>query len=177
MVSPMRLGESATATPTLSRAATLSAANLKKAFKDKKRFGDKEWRSLRADMLKSLGKTKDLNYVKFLTDEARKNIEDTLMAAAGEALAEFADADLKTRKEISKVLIKKFANIYENANANLDSGDLQRKTWEDRYKAVADPWNTTLKKLTKQRLRTPNDWQKFYNKNKAKNWDKLKSGR
>ena len=45
----------------------------------------------------------------------------------------------KLRQEISKDLIKKFVNIYENANANLDSGDLQRKTWEDRYKAVADP--------------------------------------
>ena len=150
---------------------------LANAFKNKKRFGDKQWRSLRAEMLKNLGKTKDLRYVKFLTDEARRNIEDTLMAAAGEALGEFADADLKIRKEISKELIKKFSNIYENANVNLDSGDLQRKTWEDRYKAVADPWNTTLKKLTKQHLRTPNDWQKFYNKNKAKNWDKLKSRR
>jgi len=161
----------------LGKTGTVGSGYLKKAFQDKKRFGDKEWRSLRADMLKSVGKTKDLGQVKFLTDEARRNIEDTLMAAAGEALGEFAEADLKVRKQISKELIKKFANIYENANVNLDSGDLQRKTWEDRYKAVADPWNTTLKKLTKQNIRTPNEWQKFYNKNKAKNWDKLKSRR
>ncbi len=150
---------------------------LASAFKDKKRFGHKDWRSLRAEMLKNLGKTKDLKYVKFLTDEARRNIEDTLMAAAGQALGEFADMDLKVRKPIAKDLIKKFANIYENANANLDSGDLQRKTWEDRYKAVADPWNTALQKLTKQNLRHPNDWLRFYNKNKAKNWDKLKTKR
>ena len=99
------------------------------------------------------------------------------MAAAGQALGEYADADLKTRKIIGKDLIKKFSNIYENANANLDSGDLQRKAWEDRYKAVADPWNTALQKLTKQSLRHPNDWLRFYNKNKAKNWDKLKTKR
>lgn len=147
---------------------------LKSAFEDKRRFGDDEWLSLRAEMLKSLGKTKDLRYVKFLKDEALKNIHDTLMAAAGAALGEFEDAELKVRKDIAKDLIRKFANIYQNANANLDPGDLQRKTWEDRLKAVSDPWNTTLRKLTKQHLRTPNDWQRFYNKNKAKDWDKLK---
>jgi hypothetical protein len=132
--------------------------------------------SLRAYMLKSLGKTKDQQFVKFLIDEARKNIHDSLMAAAGEALGEFAEADLKVRKEICKELIKKFVNIYENANANLDTGSTLRTTWENRYKAVMDPWNTTLKKLTKQHYRTPNDWQRFYNKNKDKNWDKLKGG-
>jgi hypothetical protein len=145
------------------------------AFKDKKRFGKKQWLSLRVEMLRNLGKTKDPAYIKFLTDEALRNIENSLMAAAGEALGEYADADLKTRKIIGKDLIKKFCNIYENANANLDSGDLQRKTWEDRYKAVMDPWNTSLQKITKQNLRHPSDWLRFYNKNKAKNWDKLKT--
>ena len=164
-----------TAVVALGQTGTNGSKYLADAFKNKRRFGDKAWRSLRAEMLKSLGKTKDKRYVKFLTDEALKNIEDTLMAAAGQALGEYADADLKLRQEISKDLIRKFVNIYENANTNLDSGDLQRKTWEDRYKAVADPWNTALQKLTKQSLRHPNDWQKFYNKNKRKNWDKLKS--
>ncbi len=152
------------------------SAYLKKAFEDKKRFGDDEWLSLRATMLKNLGKTKDVKYVKFLTDEALRNIKDNLMAAAGEALGEFEDASLDLRKEICHDLIKKFVTIYENANANLDTGSLLRKTWEDRYKAVSDPWNNTLKKLTKQHLRTPSDWQRFYNKNKEKNWDKLKGG-
>jgi hypothetical protein len=160
----------------LGKTGTEGSKYLKDAFENKKRFGDKEWRSLRAEMLKNLGKTKDEKYVKFLKDEALRNIEDSLMAAAGEALGEYADADLKVRQDICKDLIKKFSIIYENANANLDTGDLQRKTWEDRYKAVADPWNTTLKKLTKQHYRTPNDWQRFYNKNKNKNWDKMKSG-
>lgn len=160
----------------LGKTGTQGSAYLKSAFNDKKRFGDKEWLSLRADMLKSLGKTKDLKHVKFLTDEALRNIHDSLMAAAGEALGEFAEADLKIRKEICKELIKKFVNIYENANANLDTGSTLRTTWENRYKAVMDPWNTALKKLTKQHYRTPNDWQRFYNKNRDKNWDKLKGG-
>ena len=150
---------------------------LAKAFKNKKKFGKKEWDSLRAAMLKSLGKTKDIKQVKFLTDVALKDIHDSLMAAAGAALGEFEGATLKLRKDIAKDLIKKFSNVYENANLNLNTGDLQRKTWEDRLKAVSDPWNTALQKLTKQALRHPNDWQKFYNKNKAKNWDKMKGSR
>ncbi len=43
---------------------------------------------------------------------------------------------------------------------------------ENRHAAVSDPWNTTLQALTKQHLRSANDWNKFWNKNKQKNWDK-----
>lgn len=146
---------------------------LVQAFK-KKKFKDKEWLSLRATMLVNLGMTKDAGQIGFLLDVALKDIHDPLMAAAGKALGEFADAPLKVRKDIAKDLIKKFINIHNNANANLDPGDLQRRAWEDRLKTVSDPWTATLQKLTKQRHRTPIEWERFYNKHKSDDWDKLK---
>jgi hypothetical protein len=145
---------------------------LAKAFDNKKKFKNKEWINLRGDMLEHLGRCKDPKYISFLVDVALKNTSDTLMAKAGGALKYYKETKLTVRKGISKDLIKKFANIYDNANKNLDSNDLVRKTWENRHAAVSDPWNTTLQALTRQHYRSANDWNRFWNKYKSKNWDK-----
>ena len=148
--------------------------HLTRAYKNKSKFKGKEWITLRGEMLESLGNTKDEKQIDFLLDEALRSPVDALMAKAGGALVHFSGSKLKVRQDIAKELIRKFANIYGNAKSNLDPGDLQRQTWENRLAAVSDPWNNTLQKLTKQSIRRPLDWQRFYNKEKGKNWDKPK---
>lgn len=149
---------------------------LAKAFENKAKFkGKKEWLNLRAQMLEHLGRTKDEKYIDFLLDVALKDPNDSLMANAGGALKHYKDTPLKkVRKPMVKRLIKKFAQIYDNANKNLDPGDLVRQTWANRLAAVSDPWNTALQALTKQQLRSPNKWNTFWNKEKGENWDKPK---
>lgn len=151
---------------------------LAKAFDNKSKFkGKKPWLNLRALMLEHLGRTKDKKYIDFLLDVALKDPNDSLMSSAGGALKHYKDMPLKVRKPMVKQLIKKFAQVYDNANTNLDSGDMTRQTWERRLAAVSDPWNTALQALTKQRIRSPNKWNNFWNKEKKSNWDKPKTRR
>ena len=155
----------------LGRAGKLGSKQLAKAFNSSK-FKDKEWINLRGQVLDHLGRTKDSKYIDFLMDEALKNINDTLMAKAGGALKNYDGEKLSKRKDICKKLIKKFAQIHDNGNTNLDPGDSTVRMWKDKERAVSAPWNAALQKLTKQHLRGPDSWTKFWNKNKAKNWDK-----
>lgn len=156
---------------TLGRAGEYGAPVLEKAF-DAKKFDEKEWLTLRGEMLEQIGRTKHEKSIDFLLDVALKNIHDSLMARAGGALRHFEEAKLDVRREIAVKLIKKFASIRDNANANLDPNDLTVKTWKDRLAAVSDPWNTTLQKLTKQHIRDPSEWNTFWNKHKDEDWDK-----
>jgi hypothetical protein len=156
---------------TLGRAGEYGAPVLEKAF-DAKKFDEKEWLTLRGEMLELIGRTKHDKSIDFLLDVALKNIHDSLMARAGGALRHFEEAKLEVRREIAVKLIKKFATIRDNANANLDPNDLTVKTWKDRLAAVSDPWNTTLQKLTKQHIRDPSEWNTFWNKHKDHDWDK-----
>jgi hypothetical protein len=155
----------------LGRAGKLGSPFLAKAF-DSKKFKDKDWVNLRGQMLEHLGRTKDSKYIKFLLDEALKNISDTLMAKAGGALKYYTDEKLSVRKDTCKNLIKKFAQIHDNGNTNIDPGDSTVAMWKNKERAVSEPWNATLQKLTKQHLRGPDSWTKFWNKHKSKNWDK-----
>lgn len=144
---------------------------LKKAL-DSAKFKKREWVDLRAVLLKWLGKTRDKSMIKPLLDVASHDPEDKLMAAAGEALENFADQPLKVRKDIVKDLINKYGEVHGRANANLDPGDAQVARSKQQLAAISDPWNETLKKLTKHEFRSAPEWQKFYNKEKGENWDK-----
>ena len=155
----------------LGRAGKLGSPELAKAFNSTK-FKGKEWVNLRGQVLDHLGRTKDPKYIGFLLDEALKNINDTLMAKAGGALKNLDGEKLRVRKDVCKNLIKKFAQIHDNGNVNLDPGDSTVRMWKDKERAVSAPWNAALQKLTKQHLRGPDSWTKFWNKNKSKNWDK-----
>ena len=95
------------------------------------------------------------------------------MKAAGLTLGNYEDAPLAVRKEIAKELIKKLSEVYGKARASLDPGNAQVKRSKQRLDAIQAEWNQTLNRLTKQAINSPPDWQRFWNKNKDKNWDKL----
>lgn len=145
------------------------AKSLKKAYANK-RFPDKKpWVPLREQFLKALGRTKDEASVKFLCDEARRNPEAALQAAAGEALGNFEGSDEKIRKEITNELLIKYGELHELAG-QLGSGNIEAGNARDRLAALSDKWNTTLGKMTGQNIHKFPEWQSWYNKHKNAKW-------
>ncbi len=146
---------------------------LVRAYGSEKFKPDREWLELRAVLLKNVGKTKDLAHVKFLIDRALDDPEDSIMRAAGEALGYYQDSDQRVRKEITKELVKKFNEVYNESLQSLDPGDPIVERAKATLAAISRDWNETLRKLTGQDLSSPPDWLRFYNKSKDKDWSKL----
>ena len=138
----------------------------------KRRWRKKEWLDLRAELLRYFGRPAIAKYAEQLLDLATRDKDDILRATAGESLGKYNKHDQKLRKRITEKLIKELSAIYNQSKANVDPRDYTRKTYEDRYAAIVDPWMATLTKLTSQKLRDPVAWLKWWNKNKGKNWDK-----
>ena len=170
---PEKKGLYVAAATALSRFGAQGAAVLVKAFGDEK-FAKKEWLDMRGDILRNLGKTKDETQVKFLAERITRSTDDAILKAAGEALGNYDDRPVGVRKEICKEMITKYNGIANQANSSVDPGNVQAKASRDTLAVVTDPWNTTLGKLTKQEFRSAPEWQKWWNKNKAADWDKLK---
>lgn len=142
---------------------------LRKAFDNKSRFKAKpQWVPMRERLLRNVGRTKALANVKFLIDEARRNPEPALQAAAGDALGNYEEADLKVRKEIVSNLLVTYGALSERASQQGTSIDAQNA--KDRLAAISGKWNGALKKLSKQNFDTFREWQTWYNKNKTKKW-------
>jgi hypothetical protein len=156
----------------LGRMGTEGAEILVKACKSPK-FKGQEWISLRGVFVRNVGRAKDLRQVDFLVDVASRDPDDEVMKAAGEALGNYEDAELPVRKEIAKELIKKLSEVHGQALANIDPNDPQVKRSKQQLTAISRDWNTTLSKLTKQSINSPEEWQHFWNKNKDKDWDKM----
>lgn len=156
----------------LGRAGKPGAQQLAKNFGIKARFKGKDWIDLRGLMLEQIGLTRDPRQIDLLLRVALRSPHDKLMAKAGGALRHYAAETLVVRKEICKDLIRKFVEIENNSKANIDTGDPNVHTAKQTHRAVAGLWNTTLQKLTRQKLDTASAWMNFRTKNKKKNWDK-----
>ena len=141
---------------------------------DNDSFKKPDWRALRADILKNVGKAKDPARVDFLLERARRDVEDVIMAAAGEALGNYDGAPQDVRKRIVKEMLIKYGEVTGGAKKNLDPGDAQVATHKNTLAAISEPWNTTLAKLTGQSHREAGEWQAWWNKNKDEDWDKGK---
>ncbi|MFT4512529.1 MAG: cytochrome c556 [Planctomycetota bacterium] len=145
------------------------AKALKKAFENKNRFKAKPmWVPMRERLLRNIGRAKDEANVKFLLDEARRNPEAALQAAAGDALGFFEESKQKIRKEIVSELLKRFGSLSESASQGGTSIDAQNA--KDRLAAISGKWVATLKKLTGQNFETFREWQAWNQKNKNKKW-------
>lgn len=123
----------------------------------------------RARVIQSLGKTKSLDGVKTLRDLLKdKDVE--IIAAAAQALGYFDEAPLDERKDAFEDLLKALMS----AKGNMDS-DPQDLIARERYYAIAASIITTLGELTGHDERVPEEWQRWWNKNKKKDWDELES--
>lgn len=145
------------------------AKALKKAYANKRYPDKKPWVPLREQFLKALGRTKDEDQIKFLCDEARRNPEPALQAAAGEALGNFEGSDEKLRKQITNELLIKYGELHELAS-QIGTGNIEAQNARDRLAALSDKWNSTLAKMTGQNIHKFPEWQSWYNKNKNEKW-------
>lgn len=141
---------------------------LKEAFLNKRYPERPEWVPLREQLLKYLGRTKDESMVKFLLNEARRNHEAALQAAAGEALGNFEESKESIRKEIVGELLVKYGELDEKASQI--GTNLEAQNALDRLSALQDKWNTTLARLTRQNLTKFREWQSWFNKHKGQPW-------
>lgn len=141
---------------------------LKAAYVDKRFPDKKEWVRLREHFLKNLGRTKDESMVKFLCNEARRSPEFSLSAFAGEALGNFDESKEAIRKEIVSELMIKYGELSELASQL--GTNVQAQNAQDQLAAVADKWNSTLGKMTRQNITSFRDWQTWYNKHKNQPW-------
>lgn len=162
----------ATTAVALGRMGKAGAKVLKDAFGNPN-FRKPEWVGLRGRLIMQIGATQDLGHANFILDTALRDPDDQIQARAGEALGNFEKVDLKTRRELVKKLLKRFVEIHNQSRSeSLD--DPIAISRQRTYAAIADPWNTTLSKLTGQTFRSPQDWERWWNNNKDGNWDASK---
>ena len=131
-------------------------------------IGNKKHRkdvALQRRLILSLGKTKDTDGIKTLL-KLLDDKDSVIIGASAEALANFSEAPQKMRKDVFNELLKLLMTT--KALMDGDAGDI---TSRERYDVVAAPIITTLQALTGHDERKPESWQRWWNKNKKKDWD------
>jgi hypothetical protein len=144
---------------------------LVKAYSASK-FDKNDWVPVRAELLKKVGETGEVEHVDFLVKAAMRDPNDLIKQAAGGALGNFHGAEQQVRKEVVGELVKMFNEVYNAAHANVDPNDPNVQRGKETLAAIQDSWNKTLQLLTKQSITSPPDWQTFMNKSGKKDWDK-----
>ena len=135
---------------------------------DHRRFEDNL--RLVAHMILALGRTKDPKQIDWLLETTTRSHQDELRAAAGEALGNFTDADLRQKREIVKDIIREWGGLHQQAttpdpidpNAPIDFGPQNARRI---LRAVEGKWVATLQKLTGVSQTEFADWQRWLNKN------------
>jgi hypothetical protein len=131
-------------------------------------IGNKKHRKdiqLQRRLILSLGKTKDVGAVKKLLDLLNDN-HNIIVGATAEALSQFEEAPQKVRKEIFNDLLKMMMTTKAMKDANA-SDIVAREKWD----VIAAPIITTLQAMSGHDERKPEEWQRWWNKNKKKDWD------
>ncbi len=119
---------------------------------------------LKRELILSLGLTKDTGGLKCLSSLLQYN-DANVIAWSAEALSEFRDHPQKVRKEIFSDILKVLITTSEQKadGNNIEAG----KRWE----AIKTPMYRTLGDLCGEHMRKAEDWQRWWNKNKKKDWD------
>jgi hypothetical protein len=148
------------------------AKYLSKVIEDKCIRG-REYAALRGHLLRSLGKTKADTYVDFLLEQALRSPDDEVMAAAGGALGEFTELELRPRREVVKKLISRFGEWHLKTTQIPSSDpnapvDFTPQNAMRTLNAIRGPWNASLTRLTGQQFSNPPEWTHWLNKNR--NW-------
>jgi hypothetical protein len=116
-----------------------------------------------------LGKTKDERAVKTLI-KLLDDPDPPIQAAAAEAMGEFEATELEQRKEMFLQLLQLLTTV--KAAVDADNADPIAR---NRYDTVAAPIVTSLQRLSGHKEHVPEEWQRWWNKNKKENWDELDS--
>ncbi len=116
--------------------------------------------------LNAAGKLRDESVVKdFL--KYLNNKDNNVIKIAIYALGNYKDSPTKLRKEIVKGLLKVYSSV-----ASAYSKPNPTTTNKARYEALYNPFESTLKKLTKQEIKGANEWNRWFRKDgkKRKEW-------
>ena len=132
------------------------AEQLWKAFEDKRFNDDVEFRAL---CVQQVGFTHDYEQAAELTDLLDYK-DELVIAAAGEALAQFGGAPGKVRRDCTETLVKRLES-YHNASTNYEDTNAIRI-----FRQVKDPMIRALTALTGQSFRDPVEWTRWWNDNK-----------
>jgi len=122
---------------------------------------------LQEKLILSLGKTKDEKGRKLLI----KTLDDktpAIQAATAEALGEWEGEDQDLRKDNFDEL----KNLLLGVKGAVDS-DPNDTISRERYDAISAPIITSLQRLSGQKINDPNEWLRWWNKNKKADWDEL----
>lgn len=129
-------------------------------------IGDKNHRKnlrLQQALALSLGKTKSPEGLKTLLG-LLKHKDAPMQAAGADALANFHEAPLETRKEIFEELLKTMMD----QKAKKD--DVTNQEAQERWNTISGPILQTLQKLTGHAETDPDQWLRWWNDNKKKDW-------
>ena len=121
--------------------------------------------ALQRQLILALGKTHDEKAVETLVD-LLPHKEATVQAAAAEALGEYTFLDQKLRKDAFEAVLKELG-----ATKVAVDTDVQDIIARERYDAISASMITTLQLLSGHDERDPALWQRWWNKNKKKDWD------
>ena len=124
---------------------------------------------LQRQLVLSLGKTKSEKHADDLAD-LLVHKDAILVAAAAEAMANYADSEQKLRKDLTEEIIKVLMTV--KGRMDSDANDIEAR---QRYDAIAAPMVTSLQTLTGHDERVPEEWQRWWNKNKKEDWDRERS--
>ncbi len=130
-------------------------------------IGDKTHKKnlrLQRQIVLSLGKTKDPAGVKVLLD-LLKHPESQMQAAGAEALGEYSEADEKTRKKIVEDVIK----VMMDQKTKVDTAPEDTEAAE-RWNTISGPMIASLQKVAGHDERVPEEWMRWWNKNKKADW-------
>jgi hypothetical protein len=139
-----------------------SAKVLAKRISHKSVKGDA---AVRRRLILSLGRTQEESGLKTLQD-LLVHREPVLQGAAAEALGEYVELQLKKRKDVFEDILK----ALDSVKSAMDS-DVTDPIARERYDIVSAPMMTSLGRLAGVRVDSPEEWRRWWNKNKKKDWD------
>ena len=120
---------------------------------------------LQRQVVLSLGKTKAPEAVKTLLG-LLDHPEPEMQAAGAEALGEFGEAEEKRRKEIFEEILK--VMMGQKGKVDTAPDDIEAA---ERWNTISGPMIASLQRLTGHDERVPEEWQRWWNKNKKEDWD------
>jgi len=115
-------------------------------------------------LILALGQTRDKDTLSRLKKLLHHD-EPAIVAAVAEALGEFEGLEQAKRKEVFYALLTCLIDAKTLSDRN--TVDL---THRRRYEAIIGAMTSSLQRLSKHDERDPEQWQRFWNKNKRKPW-------
>lgn len=151
-----------------------AAATLRAAF-EQERIKGRAYASLRAQIVLSIGKTKEVEQPQWLLEQALRSPDDEVAAASGEALGNYEQMPIKQAREVCKRLISRYGEVDMKAKQPVSTNprdpiDFGPQNAAKTLQWIAGKWNATLQKLTGEKHESAPDWTRWLNKNK--DWDR-----